>query len=64
MEYTDEEVEKAIENVEKKGLAKIVRRYSHWIIMAQSEGDYTAKINRINNGDDRGFYTIKRALNL
>ena len=60
--YTDEQIKKAEDNVKKRRLAKIVRHYDGYIIMAQSEQDYQAKVNCINRGDRFGFYTIEVAL--
>lgn len=37
--------------------APIVRQYQSFIILAQSETDYKGKVQKINSGDTRGFYT-------
>jgi hypothetical protein len=61
---TIEKIKQAEENVKKRGLAKIVRHYRGYIIMAQSERDYKCKVNCINSGDVFGFYTVEVALSL
>lgn len=58
------DIEQAIENIESRNLANIVREYEGFIIMAQSEEDYKAKVSKINRGDCFGFYTVARALRL
>ena len=40
----------------------IIKLYDDWwVILAQNEIDYKNKIDRIKQGDRRGFYTIKTA---
>jgi hypothetical protein len=37
--------------------ANIVRQYNGFIILAQNVSDYQIKVNKINRGDTKGFYT-------
>lgn len=62
--YTEEQIKKAEDNVKKRGLAKIVKHYAGFIIMAQSDRDYQSKVNSINRGDIFGLYTVDIALSL
>lgn len=39
-----------------KGKAPIVRIYSGFIILAQSEQDFKSKVSSIDRGDTKGFY--------
>ena len=61
---TEEQIKKAEYNIKKRGLAKIVKHYNGFIVMARSERDYQSKINSINRGDIFGFYTVDVALSL
>lgn len=40
-------------------LAKIVRPFGDYIILAQSESDFISKRNKIIKGDRLGFYRLK-----
>lgn len=58
------DINKAVYNVAELHLANIVRHYSGFIIMAQSERDYESKVNSIRHGDTFCFYTVEDALKL
>lgn len=62
--YTEEDIKIAVSNLEKRGLAKIVRHYYGFIILAQSEDDFRGKCKCIDNDDSFGFYTVERAKDL
>lgn len=60
--YTEEQIEKAVFEARSLCLAKIVRHYDGYIILAQNENDYKTKVQKIKRGDTNGFYTVERAL--
>ena len=64
MIYTEQDIEKAVANLVSKNQAPIVRHYDGYIILAQNENDFKAKVSKIQRGDTFGFYTIQRALGL
>jgi hypothetical protein len=60
--YTEQQIEKAVFEARSLCLAKIVRHYDGYIILAQNEKDYKIKVQKIQRGDTKGFYTVERAL--
>ena len=60
--YTEEQIGKAIFEARSLYLTKIVRHYDGYIILAQNEKDYNSKLQCIQRGDTKGFYTVERAL--
>lgn len=60
--YTEEQIEKAVFEARSLCLAKIVRYHDGFIILAQNEKDYKAKVQTIQRGDTKGFYTVERVL--
>jgi len=64
MTYTEQDIAKAIANLEEKKLAHIVRYYHGHIVLAQSESDFNIKASKIRRGDTIGFFTVEDALSL
>lgn len=59
---SEERIEKAICIARSLNPAKIVRHYDGFVILAQSERDFKAKVQCIQRGDTKGFYTVERLL--
>lgn len=59
MNYTQQEIEMVLFEARSLRLAKIVRHFEGFVIFAQNEKDYEAKVRRIKEGDRNGFYTIE-----
>lgn len=60
--HTEEQINRAIIKTKSLCAAKIVRHYKGYIIFAQNEYDYTAKVRMIARGETDGFYTVEKAL--
>jgi len=60
--HTEEQIQSAILNVRSLCLAPIVRYFSGFIIMAQTENDYKSKKRKIERGCRDGFYSVDRAI--
>ena len=58
---TQKEINLAIQKLTKKIGTPIVREFNGFIILANSERDYRSKTDKINRGDNFGFYTVERA---
>jgi hypothetical protein len=54
-----EELNRAIQIYKEKSFSNIIREFEGYIILAQTENDYTDKARKIRNGDTLGFYTIE-----
>jgi hypothetical protein len=61
--HTEEQIDKAVFRVKSLFYSvKIVRYYDGFIILAQNEEDYKAKMQQIKRGDTKGFYTVEFVL--